>query len=49
MLIRLTEAEKLLSGGYDYIIVSWSKTMISGKSRKKLIERLKQYADANHK
>lgn len=47
ILIRLSEEEKILSGGYDYIIVSWSKTLPAGKSRKKLIERVKQYSEIN--
>ena len=49
ILLKLTEEEKILSGGYDYIIVSWSKTLAAGKSRKKLIERVKQYSDINLK
>ncbi len=47
ILIRLSEEEKILSGGYDYIIVSWSKTLPAGKSRKKLIERVKLYSEIN--
>jgi hypothetical protein len=47
IVLKLTEEEKLLSGGYDYIIVSWSKTLPAGKSRKKLIERVKQYSETN--
>jgi len=47
ILLKLTEEEKILSGGYDYIVVSWSKTLPAGKSRKKLIERVKQYSETN--
>jgi hypothetical protein len=43
----LTEEEKSLSGGYDFIIVSYSKTVIAGESRIKLIERVKRYTEAN--
>ncbi len=45
ILIELTEEEKILSGGYEYIIISWSKTLPAGKSRKKLIERVKKYSE----
>jgi len=44
ILIELTEEEKQQSGGYDYIIISWSKTLPVGNSRKKLIERLRNYS-----
>jgi hypothetical protein len=47
ILISLTEEEKSLSGGYDFIIVSYSKTVIAGESRIKLIERVKRYTEAN--
>lgn len=47
ILLKLTEEEKILSGGYDYIIVSWSKTLPAGKSRKKLVEKVKQYSELN--
>lgn len=47
ILLKLTEEEKILSGGYDYIIISWSKTLPAGKNRKKLIERVKQYSKFN--
>lgn len=47
ILLKLTEEETSLSGGYDFIIVSWSKTLPAGKSRKKLIERVKKYAESN--
>lgn len=32
--IQLSAEEKLLSGGYDVILVLWSKTTITGKNRK---------------
>ncbi|MBS3913614.1 MAG: hypothetical protein KG003_03895 [Bacteroidetes bacterium] len=41
ILIVLTPEEKVSSGGYDYVIISWSKIQISEKSRKKLIERVR--------
>lgn len=41
ILLVLTNEEKLKSGGYDAIVVSWSKTGIYGKHRDKLIEKLK--------
>jgi hypothetical protein len=47
ILFSLTEEEKSLSGGYDFIIVSYSKTVIAGESRIKLIERVKRYTEAN--
>ncbi len=47
ILITLTEEEKKLSGGYDYTIISWSKTLPAGKSRRKLVERVKKYSEVN--
>jgi len=41
-LLILTNEEKELSGGYDVILVSWSKLPKKGKSRRKLVERLKE-------
>jgi len=40
-LLILTDEEKKLSGGYDAILVSWSKLSKQGKSRAKLVKRLK--------
>lgn len=40
-LLMLTDEEKELSGGYDVILVSWSKLRKEGKSRMKLVRRLK--------
>tara|TARA_B100000809_G_scaffold152297_1_gene149645 strand:- start:5073 stop:5519 length:447 start_codon:yes stop_codon:yes gene_type:complete len=40
-LLILTDDEKELSGGYDAILVSWSKLLKTGKSRRKLVKRLK--------
>ena len=40
-LLILTNEEKELSGGYDAILVSWSKLRKEGKSRTKLVKRLK--------
>lgn len=40
-LLILTDKEKKLSGGYDAILVSWSKHLKQGKSREKLIKKLK--------
>ena len=39
-LLILTEEEKLCSGGFDAILVSWSKLQKEGRSRKKLVKRL---------
>lgn len=41
-LIILTEDEKEQSGGFDAIIISWSKILVSGRHRDKLIEKLKR-------
>lgn len=38
--IILTDQEKIQSGGFDIIIVSWSKILPTGKSRQKLIKRV---------
>lgn len=40
-LLILTDKEKNLSGGYDVILVSWSKLLKQGRSRMKLVKRLK--------
>jgi len=40
-LLILTDKEKEISGGYDVILVSWSKFLKEGKSRNKLVKRLK--------
>lgn len=40
-LLILTNEERSLSGGYDAILVSWSKLTKQGKSRTKLIKSLK--------
>ena len=40
-LLILTDEEKNLSGGYDVILVSWSKLQKQGKGRMKLVKRLK--------
>ena len=39
-LIILTEGEKRTSGGYDAIIVTWSKVKIGEKRKEKLIKKL---------
>jgi hypothetical protein len=39
-LIILTEDEKQQSGGFDAIIISWSKIGVAGKHKKRLIENL---------
>ncbi|MEX1191560.1 MAG: hypothetical protein WEA99_06265 [Brumimicrobium sp.] len=39
-LLLLTEKEKEFSGGYDVILVSWSKLLMNQKQRKKLIRKL---------
>ncbi len=41
-LIILTEEEQQQSGGYDAIIVSWSKILVSGKHKARLIKSLKE-------
>ncbi|MEQ8623427.1 MAG: hypothetical protein RJQ00_13970 [Vicingaceae bacterium] len=40
-LILFTKEEKNESGGYDAIIVSWSKTGVYGKHKENLIKKLK--------
>ncbi len=40
--IILTHEEKEKSGGFDAILVSWSKLLIHGKSRARLIKKLKK-------
>ncbi len=40
-LLILTNEEKELSGGYDAILVSWSKIRKEGKSRNRLVKKLK--------
>lgn len=40
-LLILTNEEKEISGGYDVILVSWSKLLKQGKARRKLVKRLK--------
>lgn len=40
-LLILTEEEKAISGGYDVILVFWSKILKQDKSRARLIKRLK--------
>ena len=40
-LIILNENEKAKSGGYDAIIVSWSKINIDDKRRQKIIKKLR--------
>ncbi len=42
-LILLNAVEKVSSGGYDAIVVSWSKTKIDEKTRSKLIKRIKKF------
>ncbi len=39
--IELTNEEKVESGGYDLIIVSWSKIIPTKKSKKRMINKLK--------
>ncbi len=39
-LLILSEEEKERSGGYDVILVSWSKLYKQGKGRSKLVKRL---------
>ena len=41
-LIILEAEERVNSGGYDAIIISWSKIMVTGIHRRKLIENLKK-------
>lgn len=41
-LLILTEKEKELSGGYDVILVSWSKLLVKGKFRDRLVRKLKR-------
>ena len=41
-LIILTEEEKQQSGGFDAIIISWSKIGVAGKHKERLIEKLKE-------
>jgi len=41
-LIILTEDEREDSGGFDAIIVSWSKTGVYGKHKERLIKNLKE-------
>lgn len=41
ILIVLDEKEKILSGGYDAIIVSWSKIGVGKKARQKLVKKLR--------
>jgi hypothetical protein len=40
-LLILTNEEIVISGGYDAILVSWSKLHKQGKARTKLVKRLK--------
>jgi len=40
-LLVLTEQEKQISGGYDVILVSWSKLLKTGKTRAKLVKKLR--------
>ena len=40
-LLILTPEEKIMSGDFDAIIVSWSKLQINDKHRQKIIKRLK--------
>ena len=47
-LIVLTEKEKNESGGYDAIIVSWSKIMLSRKDKNRIIKKLKEKTAANN-
>lgn len=46
-LIVLTEEEKTQSGGYDAIIVSWSKILISKKYNEELIIKIKEKEEAS--
>ena len=46
-LIILTEEEKQKSGGYDAIIVSWSKILVSGKRKERLIKKIAEKTAAN--
>lgn len=39
-LVILTPEEKKLSGGYDAILISWSKIEVEGKRRAKLVKEL---------
>jgi len=41
-LLFLTSSEKVQSGGYDVIIVAWSKMDINEKDKPRLIRRLKR-------
>lgn len=41
LLIILTNHEKIDSNGFDAIIISWSKTGVSDKTKRKLIYKLK--------
>ena len=40
-LLILTEEEKEIANGYDAILVIWSKLLKQGKSRSRLVKRLK--------
>lgn len=40
-LLVLTEKEKMESGGFDAVVVSWSKIKISNRSRRRLLAKLK--------
>jgi len=42
-IIILDEEEKVFSGGYDVIVISWSKKKVDEKIRQKLIKRIKKY------
>ena len=44
-LIILTEEEKEESGGYDAIIISWSKTGVYGRQKERLIKKLIEAAN----
>ncbi len=46
-LIVLTEEEKFNSGGYDAIILSWSKLKLSRKDKNRIIRKLEKTATNN--
>lgn len=46
-LLVLTEKEKIESGGFDAVIISWSKIKIGRKGRKRMLAKLKEASFKN--
>jgi hypothetical protein len=39
-LLILNEDEKVKSGGYDAFVIAWSKILVSGKQKRKLVKQI---------